>query len=112
MRLATATSSYISSLRSGAAANVRSICALISCVSGVSTATRRSYQRLVSAVLRDTFSGESSIGMPDRRTMRAASGSTQKLNSALGVTLPAPSGSAAIAPPMITMRFTADANAG
>ena len=38
----------------------------------------------------------------ERSVTRAASGSTQKLNSALGVRFPCPSGSAATAPPMIT----------
>ena len=79
---------------------------------GVSTATMRSYKGRVRFVLRHGFSGVSSIAAPERSTRRAASGSTQKLNSAFGVWLPAPSGSAATAPPMITSRFTFAAKPG
>ena len=79
----------------------------------MSAATIFSYHSFVRAVFRETLRGESMIeGMPERRTTFAASGSTQKLNSALGVMLPAPSGSAATAPPMITIFLTRSANPG
>ncbi len=71
----------------------------------MSVATIFSYQSLVRAVFRETFRGESTMeGMPERRTT--------KLNSAFGVMFPAPSGSSATAPPMITICFTRSANPG
>ena len=72
----------------------------------------RSYHDCVRFVLRHGFSGVSWIAAADRSTICAASGSTQKLNSAFGVWLPAPSGNAATAPPMITSRFTPAAKPG
>ena len=75
-------------------------------------ATISSYQFFVKADFRDTFRGESSIGIPDLRVTRAASGSTQKLNSALGVIFPPPSGRDAIAPPIMTSCLTLAANSG
>ena len=79
----------------------------------MSTATILSYHSFVRAVLRDTLRGESTMrGMAERRTALAASGSTQKLNSALGVMFPAPSGSVATAPPMITISLIRSASPG
>ena len=72
----------------------------------VSEATIFSYHSLLKAVLRETLSGESMIGIPERSATRAASGSTQKLNSAFGVMFPAPSWSEATAPPMMTSSRT------
>ena len=79
----------------------------------MSVATIFSYHCFVRAVLRDTFRGESTIlGMAERSTTFAASGSTQKLNSAFGVMFPAPSGREATAPPMITISLIRSASPG
>ncbi len=93
--------SNISILRPGSFSKTGPIRSRMRRVSGVSTATSFSYQLRSRLVFRDTFSGESTIGIPARSAIFAASGSTQKLNSAFGVMLPAPSGSEATAPPMM-----------
>src|SRR5207244_2299416 len=54
-------------------------------VLGVSAATILSYHSFENLLLRETLRGDRVIGMPERSTILAASGSTQKLNSAFGV---------------------------
>ena len=60
------------------------------------------------AAPRESCQPTSSMGSCERSTTRAASGSTQKLYSAAGVTLPSQQG----APPITTQRLTFAASAG
>ena len=62
----------------------------------------------ITASATETSQPTISRGMPDSKTICAASGSTQKLNSASGVTFP---GSTPV-PPIITQRRTHEANFG
>ncbi len=93
-------------------ANRRTACAMSTpnLASGVPMASIASWRSWVTiADVMEMSQPTNSNGIPDAVTIAAASGSAQKLNSAIALTLPGP---CTPVPPMITTRSTASAISG